>query len=77
MTLVLSQALNNFCGHCIRKYQVLCLSVVSERMGDLTRVYRPIYINISKYTRISMFKCICDEKYDGLRLNGVYVFVRC
>ena len=24
-----------------------------------------------------MFKCICDLKYDWLRLNGVNVFVCC
>ena len=37
------QALNNSCRHDIRKLQILCFSIVSERVCDSTEAYRPIY----------------------------------
>ena len=37
------QALNNSYSHCIRKFQILSLSIVSERVRDSTKTYRPIY----------------------------------
>ena len=42
-TLVLSQALNNSFSHYIRKFQILCLNVISERVRDSKGAYRPIY----------------------------------
>ena len=78
-TLVLSQVLKNSCSDYIRKFQVLWRSVVSERVRDSTKAYRPIYkcglLDLNMWGCI--FNCICDEKYDCLRLNGVDVFVCC
>ena len=37
---LLSQALNKSCSHYIRKFQVLCLRIVSERVRDSTKAYR-------------------------------------
>ena len=48
--------------NCIRKFQVLCLSIVSERVHDSTKAYR-------------IFKCICDAIHDWLRKNGVNVII--
>ena len=40
---LLSQALNNSSSHCIRKFQVSCLRIVSERVRDWTKAYCNIY----------------------------------
>ena len=37
------QVLNNSCTDYIRKFQVLCVIVGSERVRDLMKAYRPIY----------------------------------
>ena len=37
------QALNNSCSHYIRKFLILCLRIVSERVRDSMKAYRPIY----------------------------------
>ena len=42
------QSLNNSCSHCIRKFQILCPSIVNERVRDSMKAYRSIYT------------CICD-----------------
>ena len=39
---LLSQALNNSCSHYIKKFQVSCLRIVSERVRDSTKAYRTI-----------------------------------
>ena len=42
--------MNNSCSHYIRKFQVLCLRIVSERVLNLTKAYRPIL-------RVKHIKC--------------------
>ena len=62
-TLVLSQALNNSYSHYIRKLKIKYVCVIRRER---------IVLYISVVLGYSMWG-ICDEKYDWLRLNGVYV----
>ena len=40
---LLLQALDNSCKYHIRKFQVLCFRIVSERVRDSMTAYRPIH----------------------------------